>query len=477
VKTYCHKFKNLDLIMSLRRNNLGDGLAGILGENINRAVPVLGSTEAGSKFVMKALNPSWSGICTGMPDMTTGNVVIYKFEQLVQIDGIAHAGAADVCDYEINLYMDPIAPVDVIATTRALPGDISSSFTYLNSQLPNATATTVPPLPVPTGVRWTDTIAATDANYDVKRKAWLELAQHARGLYFGATLEQSAGTDSSQGWIRAGQTNQSPIMSVVVDPQLGQMIAQEEFEANDFASNTSLIQMPRAFSAQSTMGTYVPLKLPTEMVKWTSQVTPVATTSDLIGTVSGANGSKPSPHKHVAMTNGHRCVGSMNDNVGQIFLRGVASSTTYTIRLRYGFEVKPFANATNSPFIDESPMYDEIAMKAYSQIMLEVAYDAYPANYNLWEILGEAIKKIAPTLIDKGTKFLSNYGETDNREKDWLAAANQNILNAKKQALRNIQERMDMEEERYRETYGPAGGKRKRQATIRYEPADYENVD
>jgi len=140
------------------------------------------------------------------------------------------------------------------------------------------------------------------------------------------------------------------------------------------------------------------MKLDEEYTQFKSQVTPVCTMSSLVGGTAGTAGSVASPHMLVAVTQGTRGIEMMDGYMPQIIIRGAASSTSFMCRLRMGFEVKPFAGASNTPFIMESPRYDVKALESYSQLIMELEQDGYPADYNLFEWLGGAIRKIAPTL-------------------------------------------------------------------------------
>ena len=383
----------------LRRNYTGDHLSGRLTELVNQSLPTLGATTEGSAFVMKAINPFWQGICNGMPDKSSGNVVVYKFEQTFAIEGMPTAGPNDIIDHEINFHGDPIRFADVISTTRAAPTDISGSFTFLNNQMPIATATSVPPLPAPTGVLFTDTVNRTTANFLVKQAYWQAVSQHARLLYYGATLIQTASHDNDQGLLSAGQQRQSPIESVVLDPITGQLIEQVFYGPEDFADFSNIANLPRSYTGPSRDGSCIALKLADEYTQWTSQVTPSSCLSTTVGAAVGLNGSVPSPHQFIAIKNGTRGTKVMDGNLGQIFIRGVANTTSFQVRLRVGFEVRPFAGSSNTPFIIDSPRYDPMALETLSRLLLEVELDAYPADYNLFEWLGNAIRKIAPYLV------------------------------------------------------------------------------
>ena len=374
-----------------------DNYAGTLGKNINATVPVLGDTEAGSAWVMKAMNPSAPITCVGMPDKTSSNIVMYNFEQTFMIEPPSTTNVNDLWNYEINLHAHPIALCDVIASTQAAKGDISNSWTILNSQLPEN------PVPVAglsntAATVWPDRVLTTTANYLYKTNEWQKMVQHARLCYGGITLTQTASSNYDQGMLMAGQQAQTPIQTVVADTVNGQFIKQTYYGSEDFATFNNLSNLPRTYTGQSRDGCYQVMKLDEEYTSFKSQVTPVSIMSATIGESTGTAGSAPSPHMFISITNGTRGIEMMDGFMPQILIRGAAPGTSFMCRLRMGFEVKPFAGASNTPFIMESPKYDVRALEAYSQLILEIEQDGYPADYNLFEWLGDKIRKIAPFL-------------------------------------------------------------------------------
>ena len=132
-----------------------------------------------------------------------------------------------------------------------------------------------------------------------------------------------------------------------------------------------------------------------------------STRSILIGATTGANGSVPSPHKFIALPNGTIGPKVANPWMGQIFMRGIASTTTFDVRLRYAWEITPFPSSPISPFITESPRLDSLALESYSRLLLEVEFDAYDAEANFMEWVGNAIRKVAPYVMAAGKGALS----------------------------------------------------------------------
>lgn len=373
-----------------------------LGTLINENTRILGSTDAGSDWVMKALNPSSEISIKGMPDKTSSSTVMYNFDQALVIEPPASSSVNESWNYDIRCHAHPIAFCDVVATPQSAPTDISNSLTYLNAQLPEN-----PTPPAATGVLWTDKVAATTANYLYKTSEWQKMCQHARLCYFGITVTQSASSQNDQGQLVAGQQAQTPVVTSVIDTVNGQIINQYFYGNEDFATFNNLPNLAKHYEGVSRDGCYQAMKLDEDYTSFKSQVTPVSIFSSTIGATTGSNGSVPSPQMLIAITNGTRGIGLMGTEMPQIIIKGVAPGTTFRCRFRVGIEVKPFAGSSNTPFATISPRYDVMALEMYSKLMLEVEQDGYPADYNLFEWLGKAINKVAPYLMAAGRGALS----------------------------------------------------------------------
>ena len=394
-----------------RRNDLGDSLEGLLGVRISSDQAILGATVAGSNWVMKALNPSSKIICNGIPDTSSGGTIPFKFEAELIITAPNGIGVADTWNLDINNHNDAIRFADIIPWTTSSAtgglntfGDLSYAYTWLNEELPVATALTVPPwpavIPVPTSPSWPYLIAHASADYQVKYNFWTANIQHARNMYNGITTLQSASANSDQGDLTGGIQDQGPEKMYPLDTVNGRTIQSQVFGFEDFANASNIHHLPRSYSGLSKAGGYSVTRLGEKPEKWWSQTTPVATQStDLIGLANAATGIMypgNSPHMYIGLPNGTIGPGQMNSNLSQQFFRGLAPNTVIKLTKRVGFEGKPFSVTTYSPFIMDSPESDELAMGMYSRLMLRVEEDMYPANFNRFEILGKAIQKIAP---------------------------------------------------------------------------------
>jgi hypothetical protein len=253
---------------------------------------------------------------------------------------------------------------------------------------------------VPTGVKFTDTIAQTVADFNSKLNYWKRVAQRARMCYCSMTLEQTSNQNNDQGLLNAGQMSQNPEVTYVLNTVTGRMNKQNIWRPNDFATYDNMTSLPRSYSNVSANGVYLPLKLGSQFMNFINQETAVASYSeDYVGAAVGTHGSIKAPHKFVSLPNGTTGPEMGGDFMGQVFIKNASSQSSFSVRLRFGWEVVPFAGGENTPFISESPRFDAKALDAYSRLVMEIELDAYPADYNLFEWLGRAIRKVAPYLL------------------------------------------------------------------------------
>lgn len=368
-----------------------DNYQGTLTTMIEKVAAELGQTPEGKAFVMKALNPSAPLIPSGMPDINTVATVNYNYEGSFTIEPGQGVTTADSVNYQINCHAHPICIADVIKTVSSNPTDISNSETLLNTQLPNAKE-----LPAPTGKAWPDRVNVTTAHAKAKRDFWREQNQHARCTYAGFTLTPTYSSDNNQGLVVCVQQATCGRETVLANPQGGEFIKKTYYGAEDFATFENATNIPRTYTGQMVDGCYTVVKLNENMNTFIDQNSPVSIMSVKVGGTVSATGSEPSPQMFIAIKDGTENVPIMSKYMPQIFIRGASSSTSFMLRYRLGFEVIPFAGSSNTPFAKDAPPYDELAMKMYSRLMLEVQLDGYPASYNLFEWLGDAIRKAAP---------------------------------------------------------------------------------
>lgn len=391
-------------------NNIGDNLGHVLSRKMG-PLDTLGSTDAGRLWVMKALNPSAPVTCLGMPDTVTSDVIIHNFKQSFMIEVANEVNtplAAGVAiDVEIDLHAHPVVFADTFIHYRN-DNQWDQSFTYMNNQLGES----VPGSPTPTGT-WANKVQVQTQRYLAKCKAWNTQCMHSRLLYAGYTLEQTAGDQSDQGMLNAGQQAQTPVVEYIMDPVNGGTIQQQYFTNTDFATFDNMNNLPRSLQSVSKAGAYVVLKLDDTYTQFKSQVTPVAVISDMMSLTAvdgSATGTAPAmvlPHMFCQIQPATPGIQLMNTSVGQIHIRGAQPTSCWQLTCRLGFESKPMSSSLFTPFAISSPAFDQLALQMYSNLMLTVEMDAYTADYNIFEWLGRAIRKVAPYIIKSLQGFTS----------------------------------------------------------------------
>jgi len=96
----------------------------------------LGNTDDGRAFVITSIDPSVDIDPKGMPDTTTCDVEIEKYKQSIFIRTPVMLNPSELFDIEIRATGHPVAPFDVFIRPHSAEDDLSSSFTYINNQIP-----------------------------------------------------------------------------------------------------------------------------------------------------------------------------------------------------------------------------------------------------------------------------------------------------------------------------------------------------
>lgn len=394
-----------------------DSLSGTYGNRIapdDNAFNALGDTDAGRMWNMKNLNPSWKGVCLGMPDKTSTNIVMYNYENsdIIQVED-ATAGATDLFNIQITVYDHPIILADVIVNNVKTPKDFTYSSTMLNPEIPDQPWNDVnyPALESPSvaGSFWRNKVKITTANFLYKKAQLLEQIQLGRTTHCGCTGTMNANSQSDQGILHGGQITQVPVITSVIDTVNGKIIPQYTYGAEDFATMKSISQYPRSLKNASVRGGFYGIMRPDEdMTTFRNLTIPCSIFSeDMIGVANATTGFVPMPHQFCCITNGTLNFVPMNNNIIQVFLNGISASTTFDLTFRHGLESRPREGAMNSPFKMESPRLDQTAIIMNSSINATLSMDLWPADYNRFEWLGSMIKKLSPYLKAAGRGALA----------------------------------------------------------------------
>ena len=394
----------------------GGGKYGDMVASDDNAYSALGSTDAGRAWAFKALNPSGRVPCVGMPDPTSTDIVMYNYlmNDVVQIDE-QNASSTDLYNLEINFYDHPIIKADVIVHNVRTPNDFSYSRTILNAEIPDIPETD-PNYPVLVGDAahmWTDKVALTTANFLYKKAQLLEQVQLGRTCYNGITGTMNANSLNNQGLIHGGQIEQTPIVTQVIDTVSGRIIPQYTYGREDFSTLKTITTWRRSLkNVAATEGFYGVTRLTNEMMSFKNLTTPTSIyCTHLLGVANVATGFTPMPHMFCCIANGTLNFIPQNTNLCQAFITGVSASASFDLTFRHGMESKPREGAMNSPFKNESPRLDPLAMEMYSKLNSEISMDMWTSEYNRLEWLGKLITQSAPYLKAAAHGALANMDQ------------------------------------------------------------------
>lgn len=387
-----------------------DGLGGKLTSAINNIAPKLGSTDAGSAWVMKALNPSAFVNIQGIPDMVDQDVINFKYDYVHTIVPPANISANDLWNCTINFHGDPVKLFDVILNRVSEPKDVSYSYTHLNKLLPLPKNITRPTIPAGTNLLNARIINDTfDAV--MKEQTWQEMATQDRLTYGGITVVPQQSSEYDQGLCVISNVAQAPLKDSVLDTVTGGNIKRKLYTANDFADFDTAMQASnnRAHVGQAKDGAYTVIHMDEKFTQFKPTQSKTCIESNYFyGDLVSGTASKPLPGMFVTIENGTSQIDLRNKNMPQIFFTNLSPSASFLVRIRIGFESKPFPGCVVSPFMNISPMYDPMAMEMYSKLLLEVIKDGYTADWNAFGWLGDAIKRAAPALLRTASSVASN---------------------------------------------------------------------
>jgi len=111
-------------------------------------------------------------------------------------------------------------------------------------------------------------------------------------------------------------------------------------------------------------------------------------------------GTSPNQVRHLfaCVTDETNGIVPMCNNAGVIFLLGIPPGTSFQCTYRAAFEGIPYAGASTTTHLVRSPLYDPVALEAFSRLTRDFVNDAYPASWNdggtLWNWIKKAAGKI-----------------------------------------------------------------------------------
>lgn len=397
---------------------------------------MLGSTESGKTWCIKALHPSDPLTeVVGIPDQFSGATTVLNWQRTITIT--AAAGATGTWDVDILLNPTPTAfgyykRVDSAGTVY---GEV------VNTQM---------------GASHDDAEQAVSTGFERWRMA-----------YCGVTAYQDGPALSNQGTVAAAQFPAMPkIYAAAYVPNSPINVWQaynalreiEVWQTADRPDFTKLQSMPNAYFGESKDGCYMPLKLSANHQQWhgpfdnhlfgglvlerygykaNSVANSASLSAGLAWPLMSANGSEiaysdtqttvsftsatamksipPYPDASsvgvlmdantiAGSTKIEKLLGSTvncpcNDTLGGICFKGLSVSTQVVLYYRVGFEVMVQPGTSFAPYLKLSPAFDPEAITAYFKVARELK-DAFPADFNdlgkLWGVIKDAAKAVLP---------------------------------------------------------------------------------
>lgn len=354
----------------------------IIGSAIN-----LGNTDDGRAFVITSIDPSVDIDPKGMPDTTTCDVGIEKYKQSIFIRTPVMANPSELFDIEIRATGHPVAPFDVFIRPHSAEDDLSSSFTYINNQIPGTN------YPSYTTGTLANRITVTTAAFIERCTRIAQDYQKLRMLNQSITVRQSAASLSDQGEVIAVQQDLNPQITYKTDgagPAVNRVLT---YGATDFPTKDNAVNLSRSYQGNSRDGCFMPLHLSLDYQEWKNMQDLPKISSPLMGTA-------PNQVRHLfaCVTDETNGIVPMCNNAGVIFLLGIPPGTSFQCTYRAAFEGIPYAGASTTTHLVRSPLYDPVALEAFSRLTRDFVNDAYPASWNdggtLWNWIKKAAGKI-----------------------------------------------------------------------------------
>lgn len=402
-------------------------IAQSLKVEINNRRSVLGNSQSGSDWCLKALHPSDPLTeVRGIPDRSAVPSVLMNYQATYTLT--PPASATTTWEFNSSLLPHPLA---FMYWARGVAGSMVDEGNFMNPQVPGATHTT-------------------------QYVAFTELAQRWRLAYMSVTVYQDAPALSDQGTI---VVSQPPVEGIKVSYSCpnassgGILLAtspMQFYTAEDYPLYTLSQSMPNAYFGQSKYGAYVPLKLTETCQQWTStegQVVPCQTVP-LSGSgrqywlpfsagnpfpfptgITGGHGSW-STSGSTGTVEGDATSPMLNGSWAHICAKNLSVNTSYSFFIRCGIEMQVSPNSTLAPQLKLSPPHDDLALESYFAISRELK-DAYPADYNdlgkIWDVISDVAKEVLPLV-----RMIGPYGKAVSTAGNFVVGAGDNIRNRRK---------------------------------------------
>lgn len=374
----------------------------------HRANELLGQTQEGRDFCLKALHPASELISSpGIPDSFSSAVTLLRYNTISTHDATGLLGAATTFDAEFLCFKHPV----VFGCVKYTDGTTTLYGLILNTTLTPATMSPA--------------FLATNLS-----RSFTSMCESYRAVYSSVTAHLDAPATASQGTIVAVQYADRPIQFGNITPYMpagvaanGINLSSDVIGYREYKDYSYLIQMPGAYVSPATSGLYMPLVLDDFEFKttfpklqltaaqsatlmnnlWPTTGGPAAASSWPTAASSGfpyGNGSAivgatgGSFTDYLALTD--RC----GDMIGHFVFKGISKQAKVVVNWREGFEAIMQPGSSYAMFQKLSPKIDPLALEAYQVVRRELS-GAYPESYNALGALLGTIGSLAATYIPK----------------------------------------------------------------------------
>lgn len=365
---------------------------------------VLGSTQSGRDWCIKALHPSDPLTeVAGIPDESAVPSMFMNYQTVATVK--PRTGAVGTWSADGQLIPNPLSFGAMTYEDSTTP--TAANVEFLNSQLPGGT-------------------------HEARLTAFLRDYTRWRLAYASVTIYQDGPALSDQGTVVVCQKPVTPrrfnVQGCVVNNSW--VCATQHathMEYADLPHYTSSQAMPNAYFGKSKEGVYIPLKLTRTHQQWHSarDLTYQANFSSLNvgGSMPGGltipttdSGELRGLYPFLSMNDFHysafgegptiNSFGELtsdfcNDIWADFSFRNMSVDTSLSLFFRFGFEMQLQPTSMLSPHLKLSPPSDKQAIEAYFAVSRELK-DAYPADYNdlgkIWGVISSIVRAIAPGL-------------------------------------------------------------------------------
>lgn len=358
---------------------------------------VLGSTDDGKAWALKALHPADPLTeVRGIPDHDALPTVLQNFQFSFPVTN-ATPGTAGTWSFDLFLFANPV----VVGGLRT----IDSSGAYLWQPIVN------------------QQIGSPSATWEDRQPVFVNSVEKYRLAYMGITGHQDSAAVTNQGQIAVAQypLSHAEAAFFLTSASPGSMFRPVEVYDTLPKTWAQIQTLPNAYLATAKEGCYAPYKLSETCQEWQS-------TRNMVQFVPyGNHGTVDETHKGGAFPNAGVSLTTQNDaypygligssittdsdqsvilrrsDSGIIHIAGINlhSSSSFVFVFRAGYELQVAAGSPLTPFARISPRYDPIALDGYFATAREFK-DAYPEDYNSWEkildVIGPAAEAAAEVL-------------------------------------------------------------------------------